>query len=234
VRAFEKALGGCLRRIAAGRAEGTISERVSITPANLEEYLGKPRFTDDPLMRHGRPGVVMGLAWTALGGSTLYIEAQAVPGPTGTTLTGQLGGVMKESCQIAYSLVTAHARDLGIREDFFKDRTIHIHVPAGATPKDGPSAGITMATALVSLGRHRRPPAGWAMTGELTLTGRVLPVGGVREKVIAARRSKVRHVILPKANEKDFSEVPERVRRGLTAHYVEDFNEVVALVFGKA
>ena len=234
VRAFEKALGGCLRRIAAGRAEGTISERVSITPANLEEYLGKPRFTDDPLMRHGRPGVVMGLAWTALGGSTLYIEAQAVPGPTGTTLTGQLGGVMKESCQIAYSLVTAHARDLGIREDFFKDRTIHIHVPAGATPKDGPSAGITMATALVSLGRHRRPPAGWAMTGELTLTGRVLPVGGVREKVIAARRSKVRHVILPKANEKDFSEVPDRVRRGLTAHYVEDFNEVVALVFGKA
>ncbi len=234
VRAFEKALGGCLRRIAAGRAEGTITSRVSITPANLEEYLGKPRFTDDPLMRHGRPGVVMGLAWTPLGGSTLYIEAQAVPGATGTTLTGQLGGVMKESCQIAYSLVTAHDRDLGIRDDFFKDRTIHIHVPAGATPKDGPSAGITMATALVSLGRNRRPPAGWAMTGELTLTGRVLPVGGVREKVIAARRSKVRHVILPKANEKDFSEVPERVRRGLTAHYVEDFSEVVALVFGKA
>jgi len=232
VRAFEKALGGCMRRVAAGRAEGTVTEPVAITPANLEEYLGKPRFTDDPLMRHGRPGVVMGLAWTALGGSTLYVEAQAVPGQSGTRLTGQLGDVMKESCQIAYSLVTAHCRDFDIPAKFFADKTIHIHVPAGATPKDGPSAGITMATALVSLGRHRRPPAGWAMTGELTLTGRVLPIGGVREKVIAAKRSKVRHIILPTANEKDFSEVPERVRRGITVHYVEDFGEVIDLVFG--
>ncbi len=232
VRAFEKALGSCMRRVAAGRAEGTITDTVAITPTNLEEYLGKPRFTDDPLMRHGRPGVVMGLAWTALGGSTLYVEAQAVPGQTGTKLTGQLGEVMKESCQIAYSLVTAHCRDFGIPEKFFTDRTIHIHVPAGATPKDGPSAGITMATALASLGRGRRPPAGWAMTGELTLTGRVLPIGGVREKVIAAKRSKVRHIILPKANEKDFSEVPERVRRGITVHYVEDFDEVFRWVFG--
>jgi len=233
VRAFEKAVGACLRRIAAGRAEGTITAAVAITADNLAEYLGKPRFTDDPLMKRGRPGVVMGLAWTPLGGSTLYIEAQAVPGPTGTKLTGQLGEVMKESCQIAYSLVTAHAQDFDIPHKFFVDRTIHIHVPAGATPKDGPSAGITMATALVSLGLGRRPPAGWAMTGELTLTGRVLPVGGVKEKIIAAKRSAVRHVILPRANEKDFSEVPERVRRGLTAHYVEDFDEVFRLVFAK-
>jgi ATP-dependent Lon protease len=143
-----------------------------------------------------------------------------------------LGEVMKESCQIAYSLVTARRQEFGIPDTFFSDRTIHIHVPAGATPKDGPSAGITMATALVSLGLGRRPPAGWAMTGELTLTGRVLPIGGVKEKVIAAKRSAVRHVILPKANEKDYSEVPERVRRGLVAHYVEDFDEVFGLLFG--
>jgi ATP-dependent Lon protease len=231
VRAFEKAIAGCLRKIAAGRAEGVITQPVTVTPANLEEYLGKPRFTDDPLMSHGRAGVVMGLAWTALGGSTLYIEAQAAPGDTGTKLTGQLGDVMKESCQIAYSLVTAHCRDFGIPPKFFTDRIIHIHVPAGATPKDGPSAGITMAAALVSLGRNRRPPAGWALTGELTLTGRVLPIGGVKEKVIAAKRSRVRHVILPQANEKDFAELPERVRRGISAHYVGDFTEVLQLLF---
>jgi ATP-dependent Lon protease len=232
VRAFEKALAGCMRKVAAGRAEGLIVEPVTITPANVEEYLGKPRFTDDPLMSHGRPGVVMGLAWTALGGSTLYIEAQAAPGASGTKLTGQLGEVMKESVQIAYSLVTAHCRDFGIPPKFFTDKTIHIHVPAGATPKDGPSAGITMAAALVSLGRHRRPPAGWAMTGELTLTGRVLPIGGVKEKVIAAKRSKVRHIILPVANEKDFGELPERVRRGILPHYVGEFAEVSRLLFG--
>jgi ATP-dependent Lon protease len=232
VRAFEKALAGCMRKVAAGRAEGLIVEPVTITPANVEEYLGKPRFTDDPLMSHGRPGVVMGLAWTALGGSTLYIEAQAAPGASGTKLTGQLGEVMKESVQIAYSLVTAHCRDFGIPPTFFTDKTIHIHVPAGATPKDGPSAGITMAAALVSLGRHRRPPAGWAMTGELTLTGRVLPIGGVKEKVIAAKRSKVRHIILPVANEKDFGELPERVRRGILPHYVGEFAEVSRLLFG--
>ena len=232
VRAFEKALAGCMRKVAAGRAEGLIVEPVTITPANVEEYLGKPRFTDDPLMSHGRPGVVMGLAWTALGGSTLYIEAQAAPGASGTKLTGQLGEVMKESVQIAYSLVTAHCRDFGIPPKFFTDKTIHIHVPTGATPKDGPSAGITMAAALVSLGRHRRPPAGWAMTGELTLTGRVLPIGGVKEKVIAAKRSKVRHIILPVANEKDFGELPERVRRGILPHYVGEFAEVSRLLFG--
>jgi ATP-dependent Lon protease len=128
--------------------------------------------------------------------------------------------------------VTAHCRDFGIPPKFFTDRTIHIHVPAGATPKDGPSAGITMAAALVSLGRSRRPPAGWAMTGELTLTGRVLPIGGVKEKVIAAKRSKVRHIILPVANENDFAELPERVRRGLTPHYVGDFSDVFRLLFG--
>jgi ATP-dependent Lon protease len=232
VRALEKAMGSCLRKIAAARAEGTLTEPVSITPAKVQEYLGKPAFTDDPLMKHGRAGVVMGLAWTPLGGSTLYIEAIAVPGEhSAIKLTGQLGEVMSESANLAYSLVHAGATRFGIAKNFFAKRAIHVHVPAGATPKDGPSAGITMASALVSLGRHQRPPTHLAMTGELTLTGRVLPVGGIKEKVIAAVRSRVTRLILPKANEKDFLEIPEPVRAGITPHYVEDFNQVFHLVF---
>ena len=232
VRAFEKAIGGCMRKVAAGRAEGVIDAPVVIDEGNVEEYLGKPRFTDDPLMARGKPGVVMGLAWTPLGGVTLYVEAIAVPGKGAPKLTGQLGEVMKESVQIAYSLVTSHCRELGIDKAYFEDKQVHVHVPAGATPKDGPSAGITMATALISLARNKRPPAHWAMTGELTLTGRVLPIGGVKEKVIAAKRSKVKDIILPKANEKDFAEIPEKVKQGLTPHFVEDYVEVFELMFG--
>lgn len=232
VRAFEKALGGCMRKVAAGRAEGTIEGKVEIDAGNVEEYLGKPRFTDDPLMKRGKPGVVMGLAWTAMGGTTLYIEAMAVPGKGNPKLTGQLGDVMKESVQIAHSMVTAHCAEFGIDKSFFENSQIHVHVPAGATPKDGPSAGITMATALISLARSKRPPARWAMTGELTLTGRVLPIGGVKEKVIAAKRSRVKNVILPKANEKDFAEIPDKVKRGITPHFVEDYQEVFELMFG--
>ncbi len=234
VRAFEKAIGGCMRNVAARRAAGTLKENVTILPENVEEFLGKPRFTDDPLMKRGRAGVVMGLAWTPLGGTTLYVEAMSTPGKRGTKLTGQLGEVMRESTEIAYSLVSAQCGSFGIKEDFFQDRTVHIHVPAGATPKDGPSAGITMATALISLALNRRPPAHWAMTGELTLTGRVLPVGGIKEKVIAAKHSKVRHVILPRSNEKDFAEIPDRVKRGITPHFVEDYKAVFYLLFGRA
>ncbi len=233
VRAFEKALGGCMRKVAAGLAEGTISGKISITPKNLNDFLGKPCFEDDPLMRRSRYGVAMGLAWTALGGATLYIEALAVPGNSGLKLTGQLGDVMKESTQIACSMVDANAAAFGVGSKFFKDHLLHVHVPAGATPKDGPSAGITMASAIISLARKQTLPAHWAMTGELTLTGRVLPVGGIKEKMIAARRSGVKDVILPKANEKDFSEIPERVREGLAVHYVEDYKEVFALLFKK-
>lgn len=183
-------------------------------------------------MKRGKPGVVMGLAWTPMGGSTLYIESIATPGQSGIKLTGQLGDVMKESSMIAYSLVTAKAKEFGISDDFFKDATIHLHVPAGATPKDGPSAGITMATSLISLALNKRLRAHWAMTGELTLTGRVLPVGGIKEKVIAAKRSKVKNVILPAINQKDFEEIPERVRRGITPHFVESYDDVFELLFG--
>jgi ATP-dependent Lon protease len=233
VRAFEKALGGCMRKVAAGKAEGLVTEPVLVTPENVEEHLGKPQFTDDPLMNRRHPGVVMGLAWTALGGTTLYVEAIAVPGKCGNKLTGQLGEVMKESTMIAYSLVSSSEKKFGIRQGYFRDKTIHIHVPAGATPKDGPSAGITMATAMISLALKKRPPANWAMTGELTLTGRVLPIGGIKEKVIAAKRSKVTHVILPLTNEKDFNEIPERVRKGITPHFVSDYSQVFKLMFGE-
>ncbi len=235
VRAFEKAISGCLRKVAAQKAAGDIDGCVHIDPGKVEEFLGKPRFVDDPLMSRGRAGVVMGLAWTPLGGATLYVEAMAVPGTNGEKgirLTGQLGNVMIESSHIAFSLVKANASRFGIRKDFFEGGTVHVHVPAGATPKDGPSAGITIATALVSLGLGKRPPARLAMTGELTLTGRVLPVGGIREKVIAAKRARVRRVILPKDNEKDYGEIPERVRRGMQAFFVSSFREVYDLVFG--
>jgi len=231
VRALEKAIGTCLRKVATGRADGSITDAVKVTPAKVEEFLGKPRFSDDPLMKRGRPGVVMGLAWTSLGGTTLYVEARGVPGERGTRLTGQLGEVMVESSHIAYSLVSSSCKEYKLDEEFFRKQTVHIHVPAGATKKDGPSAGITMATALMSLALNQRVKAHWAMTGELTLTGRVLPVGGIKEKVIAAKRSKVKDVILPSENEKDFLEIPERVRRGITAHYVEDYRQVFELIF---
>jgi len=231
VRALEKAISACLRKVATRKAEGRLEGIFEVTPENIEELLGKPRFSDDPLMKRGRPGVVMGLAWTALGGTTLYVEAASVPGEEGIKLTGQLGSIMIESSHIAFSLVKANARRFGIDPEFFRKRTIHVHVPAGATPKDGPSAGITIACALASLLLNKRPPPRLAMTGELTLTGRVLAVGGIREKIIAARRAGVKHVILPHDNRKDYEEAPERVRRGLTPYFVQDFDEVFGLVF---
>ena len=236
VRALEKAIGSCLRKIATRQVEEddrqTEGELIVVSPERVQELLGKPVFLDDPLMKRRTAGVVMGLSWTSLGGVTLYVEALRVPGERGIKLTGQLGEVMVESSHIAYSLVSANAKRFGIDESFLEDTTIHLHVPAGATKKDGPSAGITMATALISLALNRKPPARLAMTGELTLTGRVLPVGGIKEKVIAAKRSKVKQVILPAANEKDFEEIPERVKRGITARFVQDFREVFGLVFG--
>ena len=173
----------------------------------------------------------MGLAWTMLGGSTLYIEAISVPGKGDMQLTGQLGDVMVESSRIAFSMVRSEAMRYQIPPGFFDERHIHLHVPAGATKKDGPSAGITMATALISLARGLKTPPRLAMTGELTLTGRVLPVGGIKEKIIAAKRSGVRHVILPKINTRDFEEIPERVRKGIAAHFVDDYHQVYRIVF---
>ena len=163
---------------------------------------------------------------------TLYIESVAVPGKGELQLTGQLGDVMKESIRIARTVLEANAKIFKIPDKFFKENDIHVHVPAGATPKDGPSAGITMAVSMLSLATNRTLPRNWAMTGELTLKGRVLPVGGIKEKTIAAKRAGVLDIIMPKANEKDFAEIPDRVRKDLTVHYVEQIDEVFALLFG--
>ncbi|MBO7620971.1 MAG: endopeptidase La, partial [Victivallales bacterium] len=225
VRALEKSIKAIMRKAATDIAE-------EVQPENLETYLGKPRFTDDELMKQPEVGVAMGLAWTALGGATLYIEAVSVPGKGELQLTGQLGDVMKESIHIARTVLEANSVKFGIPDKYFKEKDIHVHVPAGATPKDGPSAGITMAVAMLSLATNRTLPRNWAMTGELTLKGRVLPVGGIKEKTIAAKRAGVLDIIMPKSKEKDFTEIPERVRKDLTVHYVEQIEEVFNLLVG--
>jgi len=207
--------------------------QVSVTPANLGSYLGAAPFRKQSPNRG--IGIVTGLAWTALGGSTLDIEASLVHSKNrGFKLTGQLGEVMRESAEIAYSYVAAHLAQFGGEQDFFDAAFVHLHVPEGATPKDGPSAGITMATALLSLARHARLARPLAMTGELTLTGRVLAVGGIREKLVAARRAGLREVILPADVKGEFDELPGYVHSGLRCHFVATFDEVVALAFGRA
>ena len=228
VRNLENQIKKIMRKATLQQAE-TGSQKISINQANLVEYLGQPTFTTEELYKRPIAGVTLGLAWTAMGGATLYIEAAAIKGSSGLKQTGQLGNVMQESSEIAYSYV----RSLMIKEksDFFKDHFIHLHVPAGATPKDGPSAGITMALALYSLARNKPVKKNLAMTGELTLTGKVLPIGGVREKTIAARRVKVFELIFPADNKKDFEELPEYLREGITAHFVSQFEEVVKIAF---
>ena len=177
--------------------------------------------------------MITGLAWTAMGGATLSIEAVRTHSfNRGFKLTGQLGDVMRESAEIAYGYVLGHASDLGADPDFFEKAFIHLHVPAGATPKDGPSAGITMASALLSLARGERAARPLAMTGELTLTGQVFPVGGIREKVIAARRAGIRELILPEENRGDFEDVPPHIRKGLKVHFACTFEDLVPLLFG--
>ncbi|MEL7047266.1 MAG: S16 family serine protease, partial [Pseudomonadota bacterium] len=177
-------------------------------------------------------GVATGLAWTAMGGATLPIESSRIHTLNrGFKLTGRLGDVMRESADIAYSYIVAHLRDYGCDPDFFDTSMVHLHVPEGATPKDGPSAGITIATALLSLARKERIRRPLAMTGELTLTGQVLPVGGIREKVIAARRAKIMELILPYANRRDFEELQDYLREGINVHFARSFQDVFDTVF---
>lgn len=203
---------------------------ITVRPDQLEDYLGAPVHRDETRLQG--VGVVTGLAWTALGGATLPVELRRVhEGGRGLELTGQLGDVMRESARIALDHVVAGAADYGIDPGWFDDGALHLHVPAGATPKDGPSAGVTMATALVSLASGRAPRRDIAMTGELTLTGHVFPVGGIREKLIAARRAGVKTVLLPADNARDVDEIPEDVVRGLTIHFVETFADVVRHAF---
>jgi ATP-dependent Lon protease len=230
VRNLEKRLGQIVRKAAVQFVRGD-AERVNVGPREVEKYLGKPPFQKERLI--GGVGVVTGLAWTALGGATLSIEATLVHSKSrGFKLTGQLGEVMRESAEIANSYVASHLQEYGASRDGFDDAFIHLHVPEGATPKDGPSAGVTMATALLSLARGERIKRPLAMTGELTLTGHVFPVGGIREKVIAARRAKVMELILTERNRGDFEELPVHIKAGVTAHFVEHYREVVEHVFG--
>ena len=230
VRNLEKHLGRIIRKGVVSLLRN-VETPLHVDEDTLESYLGKPVFRKEKPMTG--VGVVTGLAWTAMGGATLNVEATRVHTKNrGFKLTGKLGDVMKESAEIAFSYVSSHASELNADTGrFFDDAFIHLHVPEGATPKDGPSAGITMASALLSLARAEPIMRPVAMTGELTLTGKVLPVGGIREKVIAARRSQVSEIILPEANRKDFDELPDHLKEDLTIHFVEDYPQVMRAVF---
>jgi ATP-dependent Lon protease len=232
VRNLERELAGVCRKVTRRYAEGDRTP-VTVTPDLVRSFLGVPRFELEELEeRTSVPGVAVGLAWTPAGGDVLYVEATRMPGKGTLTLTGQLGDVMKESAQTALSWVRSHAKELGIPHDFWERSDVHVHVPAGAIPKDGPSAGVTMMTALVSLLTGVPVRSDLAMTGELSLSGRVLPVGGIKEKVLAAHRAGVRTLILPRRNEKNLVEdVPAAVRDAITFHLVGGADEVVRLAF---
>ncbi len=230
VRGLENRIKKIMRRAALEFATGK-AEKIAIGRRDLQKYLGKPVFIEEEVFEN-LPGVVTGLAWTSMGGATLQIEATAVPSKNkGFKQTGQLGNVMVESSDIAYSYAMAHLEQFGAPTDFFDTHFVHLHVPAGATPKDGPSAGITMASALVSMitGKPVRRKLG--MTGELTLTGRVLPIGGLKEKTIAARRAGLQILLFPEGNRRDYEELADYLKEGLSVHFVREFDDVYRLAF---
>ena len=236
VRGLEREIAAVCRKVARRRAAGE-RETIVVDPERVLAFLGAPRFLpeEEIVERSRTPGVAVGLAWTPAGGDVLFVEASRMPGGSRLTLTGQLGDVMKESAQTAVSWVRAHAAELGIDPGFWSRDDHHVHVPAGAIPKDGPSAGVTMATALVSLLRRQPVRAGLAMTGEITLSGRVLPVGGIKEKVLAAHRSGLTTLVLPRLNERQLVEdVPPEVRSQLTVHLVSSVADVLHHALGDA
>ena len=233
IRGLENQIKKIMRKATLLQSEND-QAKVNITLKNITEFLGQPVYTTEELYKKSIPGVTLGLAWTAMGGATLYIEAGAVKtSKSGLKQTGQLGNVMQESTEIAYSYIRSLLSKDKKLKDYFNDHFIHIHVPAGATPKDGPSAGITMALALYSLAINKAVKKGLAMTGELTLTGKVLPIGGVKEKTIAARRVKVYELIFPADNKKDFEDLPDYLKEGINAHFVHYFDEVIEISFKK-
>jgi ATP-dependent Lon protease len=228
VRRLEKQLAKIIRK-AVVKILGGDNKPIQITSDNLRDYLGPAVFKDERNL--SGPGVVTGLAWTSMGGATLSIEAvKTHQFNRGFKLTGQLGDVMKESAEIAYGYVVAHAEPFGIDPEYFEKAFVHLHVPAGATPKDGPSAGVTMASALLSLAKNQ-PVRKIAMTGELTLTGEVFPVGGIQEKIIAARRAGIKELVLPEDNRGDFEEIPEHIRKGIKVHFATTFDDVIPWLF---
>jgi len=227
VRNLEREIAACCRKAARALAEGQAGPIV-VTPELVGEYLGRPRYFDEVAERTDRPGVATGLAWTPVGGDILFIEAAAIPGSGRLTLTGHLGEVMRESAQTALSYLRSDAANLGLPTNVFAKQDVHVHVPAGAIPKDGPSAGITIATALASLGAGRPVRSDTAMTGEITLRGKVLPVGGIKEKVLAAHRAGLQRVIMARRNERDLEDIPSEVREALTFIFVDTVAEVLA------
>jgi ATP-dependent Lon protease len=235
VRNLEREIASLCRKVARRRAEGS-EEAVTITPDVVVDMLGAPRFMDEEMEeRTKNPGVAVGLAWTPAGGEVLFVEASRMAGGGSLTLTGHLGDVMKESARAALSWIRANAKAYGIDPDFYKTAEVHLHVPSGAIPKDGPSAGVTMVSALVSELTGRPVRGDLAMTGEITLSGRVLPIGGVKEKVLAARRVGIREVILPRQNEKNIKEdLSEELRQDMRIHLVSTIDEVLRLALKPA
>ncbi len=233
VRNLEREIANLCRKVARKIAEGKKKKSFVITSRNLHKYLGAPKYLPEEELKEDEIGVATGLAWTETGGDIIYVEATTMKGRGNLTLTGQLGDVMKESAQAALSYIRSKAKKLGIKEDAFSRTDIHIHVPAGAIPKDGPSAGITMAVAIASALTGRPVDKRVAMTGEVTLQGRVLPVGGLKEKILAAKRMGIRRVIIPKRNEKDLEDIPRYVKKDMEFILVEKMDEVLAIALKK-
>jgi ATP-dependent Lon protease len=228
VRNLEREIATVCRKVAKNIAEGQTGP-FNITDAQIPEMLGRPRFLEEVAERIDRPGVVTGLAWTPVGGDIMFIEAAMTPSKQNRLiLTGQLGDVMKESAQAALSYVRSNAVALGMDPNIFEDKDIHIHVPAGAVPKDGPSAGVTMTTAIASLASGRKVRSDIAMTGEISLRGKVLPIGGLKEKVLAAHRAGIKTVIIPKRNEPDLEDLPKDLREQMRFVPVSDASEVLS------
>ena len=232
LRNLEREIASICRGVAAGIAEKKVAS-VVIKVENISEYLGPVRLISEAKARTSIPGVATGLAWTQAGGELLFIEATSMKGNKGLTLTGQLGDVMKESATAALSFIRSNADTIGIPEDYFEKHDIHIHVPAGAIPKDGPSAGVTMLTALTSLLTHKTINKDLAMTGEITLRGQVLPIGGLKEKVLAAHRAGIKAIIIPKWNEKDLEDIPKEIQEKIRFYPVEKMQDVLKIAFQK-
>lgn len=232
VRQLERTIGNIARKVALKVATDD-TEKITVTAEDVKEYLGGPKFYPESAREELPAGVATGMAWTAMGGDILFIEATMLPGSSGLTLTGQLGDVMKESAMAARSYLWSHAADFGIDQKMIKENGVHLHVPAGAIPKDGPSAGVTMASAMASLFTGRKVRSNVSMTGEITLSGLVFPVGGIKEKVLAAHRAGIRHIILPKKNESAIEEIPENVREELEFTLAEKIDDVLEAALEK-
>ena len=236
VRDYEKALDKINRKLVTellSQENGGCDKKLFVDAGDLDKYLGKPVFDESSIKKASKPGMAIGLAWTSMGGDTLLLEAVSFPSKNGgLQLTGQMGDVMKESAQIAFNWARRHVISKGIKDaKWFDENTVHLHIPEGATPKDGPSAGITMATTFMSLLTGRVIKPNLAMTGELALTGKVMPIGGLREKTVAAKRNGIKTILIPKGNQRDLEEIPEHVKSGITFIPVRNVMEVMQSVF---